>query len=617
MSTSPIADYGLLSDRHSAALVSRDGSVDWLCFPRFDSPSIFARLLDDDAGHWSIRPSEPYEASRRYRTGRWCWRPRSVPVPASWSLTDALLVGPGRRRPPAGRRCPTRAGPRALVYARLGARRVRVPTRVRSTARSRRCSRRGGRGDRAGRRRVAGLTTPVALRSTEWRTRRHRLLGRRDRPVRVCTGPRSRRFRPGSGDRTSSLSGWTARSPPGGPGPPCTRRTTVPGGTSSTTAAACCRRCRSSPAARSSPLPRPRSRGGRRRAQLGLPVHLGPRREPHHGRALGGRLPRRGQRLLRLPHHRGAVTGQGPDAADHVRRRRRARPVRAGPAAPARLARQPPRTGRQRRLEAASRSTSTASSSTPPSGSPTSCPTIDDDTRRFLVTCADPAAERWRGEGPGHLGGTRRTAALPALQGDVLGRPRRGRPARRPRSRRPIGWPGGSRPARRSARRCSREGWSDGAGRVHAVLRVRRPRRLEPRDADRRVPPRRRPTDARHDRRHREPAHRQPRAGLPLPTPGAASTGSPATRGRSSCARSGWPRRLPCPDRSTRARAVFERARLVRQRRRPARRGGRRGAPASCWATSRRRSATSGWSTPPWAISEAERARDLRRAASA
>ena len=55
MSTTPIADYALLSDRHSAALASRDGSIDWLCFPRFDSPSIFARLLGDEAGHWSVR----------------------------------------------------------------------------------------------------------------------------------------------------------------------------------------------------------------------------------------------------------------------------------------------------------------------------------------------------------------------------------------------------------------------------------------------------------------------------------------------------------------------------------------------------------------------------------
>ena len=66
MSRTPIADHALLSDRHSVALVSRDGSVDWLCFPRFDGPSVFARLLDEDAGHWAIRPSVPYQVSRRY-----------------------------------------------------------------------------------------------------------------------------------------------------------------------------------------------------------------------------------------------------------------------------------------------------------------------------------------------------------------------------------------------------------------------------------------------------------------------------------------------------------------------------------------------------------------------
>ncbi|MEW1659165.1 glycoside hydrolase family 15 protein [Streptomyces sp. NPDC093707] len=66
MSARPIADHALLSDCRSAALVTSDGSVDWLCLPRFDSPAIFARLLDEDAGHWSIRPTAPADISRRY-----------------------------------------------------------------------------------------------------------------------------------------------------------------------------------------------------------------------------------------------------------------------------------------------------------------------------------------------------------------------------------------------------------------------------------------------------------------------------------------------------------------------------------------------------------------------
>ncbi|MCU1428398.1 MAG: glycoside hydrolase family 15 protein [Actinomycetia bacterium] len=66
MSSLPIADYALLSDCHSAALVHRGGSIDWLCFPRFDGPSVFARLLDANAGHWSIGAAEDAEITRRY-----------------------------------------------------------------------------------------------------------------------------------------------------------------------------------------------------------------------------------------------------------------------------------------------------------------------------------------------------------------------------------------------------------------------------------------------------------------------------------------------------------------------------------------------------------------------
>ncbi|MGH3625415.1 MAG: glycoside hydrolase family 15 protein [Sciscionella sp.] len=66
-----IADYALLSDLRAAALVGRDGSIDWLCLPRFDSPSCFARLLGTDSdGHWRIAPAhEEQEVVRSYRDG--------------------------------------------------------------------------------------------------------------------------------------------------------------------------------------------------------------------------------------------------------------------------------------------------------------------------------------------------------------------------------------------------------------------------------------------------------------------------------------------------------------------------------------------------------------------
>src|SRR5436305_12658613 len=65
----PIADYGLLADCNSSALVDRAGSIDWLCLPRYDSDALFARILDPDAGHWSIRPAGEFTAERRYLPG--------------------------------------------------------------------------------------------------------------------------------------------------------------------------------------------------------------------------------------------------------------------------------------------------------------------------------------------------------------------------------------------------------------------------------------------------------------------------------------------------------------------------------------------------------------------
>ncbi len=62
-----IGDYGIIGDCRAAALISRDGSLDWLCWPRFDSPAVFAAILGSQpGGSWKIRPSEAYESSRAY-----------------------------------------------------------------------------------------------------------------------------------------------------------------------------------------------------------------------------------------------------------------------------------------------------------------------------------------------------------------------------------------------------------------------------------------------------------------------------------------------------------------------------------------------------------------------
>jgi GH15 family glucan-1,4-alpha-glucosidase len=63
----PISDYGIIGNMVSAALVARDGSIDWCCLPRFDSPSIFAAILDDEkGGKFGIEPPSYFKSSQSY-----------------------------------------------------------------------------------------------------------------------------------------------------------------------------------------------------------------------------------------------------------------------------------------------------------------------------------------------------------------------------------------------------------------------------------------------------------------------------------------------------------------------------------------------------------------------
>src|SRR5438874_13224948 len=67
--SAPIEDYGIIGNARTAALVSRGGSIDWLCLPRFDSESVFAALLGEAKhGRWLIAPEAPkWRSTRGYR----------------------------------------------------------------------------------------------------------------------------------------------------------------------------------------------------------------------------------------------------------------------------------------------------------------------------------------------------------------------------------------------------------------------------------------------------------------------------------------------------------------------------------------------------------------------
>src|SRR4051794_12264498 len=116
----PIENHGIIGNMHSAALVSLEGSVDWLCLPRFDSPSVFGALLDaEKGGRFRIAPAAGGELRRK----QYYWPDTNVLITRFLhpdgiaEVEDYMPVGPG-------------AGPDAQLVRRVRVIRGRLPLEV-------------------------------------------------------------------------------------------------------------------------------------------------------------------------------------------------------------------------------------------------------------------------------------------------------------------------------------------------------------------------------------------------------------------------------------------------------------------------------------------------------
>lgn len=113
-----IEDYALIGDEQTAALVGMDGSVDWLCLPRFDSAACFARMLgDEDNGHWRIAPKGADRCTRR------AYRPDTLVLDTEWETDEGTIrvtdLMPQRHRAPDVVRIVEGVSGKVTVHSRL------------------------------------------------------------------------------------------------------------------------------------------------------------------------------------------------------------------------------------------------------------------------------------------------------------------------------------------------------------------------------------------------------------------------------------------------------------------------------------------------------------------
>src|SRR5438105_4512394 len=96
----PIEDYGIIGNAGTAALVSRGGSIDWLCLPRFDSESVFAALLGEPKhGRWLIAPADPAaQSSRGYRGDTGILETRFETAEGCATIIDFIPIAEGEEQ---------------------------------------------------------------------------------------------------------------------------------------------------------------------------------------------------------------------------------------------------------------------------------------------------------------------------------------------------------------------------------------------------------------------------------------------------------------------------------------------------------------------------------------